>query len=44
MKVISTSDNIQTKWAVEEISKINGPIYLRLGRYGTPIVEETHTH
>jgi transketolase len=38
MTVISTSDDIQTKWAVEEISKINGPVYLRLGRYATPVI------
>lgn len=36
--VLSTSDDIQTKWAVEEISKIKGPVYLRLGRYPTPII------
>ena len=28
----------QTKWAVEEISKINGPVYLRLCRLGTPVI------
>lgn len=38
MKVISTSDDIQTKWAVKEISKINGPVYLRLSRYATNII------
>lgn len=38
MKVMSTSDDIQTKWAVEEISKIDGPVYLRLGRYATPVI------
>ena len=27
MTVLSTSDDTQTKWAVEEISKINGPVY-----------------
>ena len=35
MTVISTSDDIQTKWAVKEISKINGPVYLRLSRLAT---------
>ena len=34
--VISTSDDTQTKWAVEEISKIDGPTYLRLCRLATP--------
>ena len=30
MTVLSTSDDTQTRWAVEEISKIQGPVYLRL--------------
>jgi len=38
MTVMSVSDDIQTKWAVEEISKINGPVYLRLGRLSTPVI------
>lgn len=38
MTVISTSDDIQTKWAVKEISKIKGPVYLRLSRYAVPII------
>ena len=40
MTVISTSDDIQTKWAVKEISKIDGPVYLRLSRLATPIIYE----
>lgn len=40
MTVISTSDDIQTKWAVKEISKIEGPVYLRLARLATPIIYE----
>ena len=40
MTLISTSDDIQTKWAVEEISKIEGPVYLRLSRLATPIIYE----
>ena len=40
MIVMSTSDDTQTKWAVEEISKINGPVYLRLGRFATPVIYE----
>ena len=36
MTVMCTSDDLQTKWAVEEILKINGPVYLRLGRNATP--------
>jgi len=38
MKVICTSDDTQTKWAVEEISKIKGPVYLRLCRLATPVI------
>ena len=40
MTVLSTSDDVQTKWAVKEISKIKGPVYLRLCRLDTPIVYE----
>ena len=40
MTVISTSDDTQTKWAVKEISKIEGPVYLRLSRLATPIIYE----
>ena len=43
MKIISPSDDIQTKWAVEEASKINGPIYIRLCRLATPIIYENET-
>jgi len=38
MKVMCTSDDVQTKWAVEEISKIEGPVYLRLCRLATPVI------
>ena len=38
MTVISTSDDLETKWAVKEISKIKGPVYLRLSRLATPII------
>ncbi len=40
MTVISTSDDAQTKWAVKEISKIQGPVYLRLARLGTGEIYE----
>lgn len=36
MIVMSTSDDAQTKWAINETSKINGPVYLRLCRLATP--------
>lgn len=35
MVVLSTSDDVQTKWAVKEIAKIKGPVYLRLARMKT---------
>ena len=38
MKVFSTSDDIQTKWLIKEISKIDGPCYVRLCRLATPII------
>lgn len=38
MTVICTSDDMQTRWAVKEISKINGPVYLRLCRLATPVI------
>ena len=41
MTVMCTSDDIQTKWAVREISKINGPVYLRLCRLATPVIYDT---
>jgi len=36
MTVMTTSDDIQTRWAVEAISKMEGPVYLRLCRLSTP--------
>lgn len=38
MIVMCTSDDTQTRWAVREISKIKGPVYLRLCRLATPII------
>lgn len=38
MTVLSTSDDTQTKWAVKEMSQIEGPVYLRLARLATPIL------
>ena len=38
MTVISPSDDTQTKWAIKEVSKINGPVYIRLSRYATPVI------
>ena len=36
MRVFCPSDDIQTKWLIKEISKINGPCYVRLCRMATP--------
>ena len=44
MIVMSTSDDIQTKWAIKEIAKIKGPVYLRLARMKTSkIYDENQT-
>ena len=44
MTVMSVSDDTQAKWAVEEISKIKGPVYLRLARMKTPVIYEENTN
>ena len=38
MQVFSPSDDIQTKWLIEEISKLQGPVYVRLARMATPVI------
>ena len=38
MKVLSPADDIETKWAIEEAYKQNGPVYVRLSRLATPII------
>ena len=44
MMVISPSDDIQTKWVIKEISKIEGPVYVRLARLATEeIYDEDET-
>ena len=35
IKVLSPSDDMQTKWIISEISKIQGPVYVRLARLAT---------
>ena len=40
MTVMSVSDDVETKWEVEEISKLNGPVYLRLCRLASPVIYE----
>ena len=43
MIVISPSDEVQTKFIIEEISKINLPVYTRLSRYSVPKIYEEKT-
>ena len=38
MKVFCPSDDIQTKWLIKEISKIDGPCYVRTSRLSTPVI------
>ena len=38
MIVLCTSDDIQTRWAVREIAKLDVPVYLRLCRMATPVI------
>lgn len=38
LQVFSPSDDIQTKYIIKEISKIDGPCYVRLSRLGTPVI------
>lgn len=40
MTVISPSDDTQARWVIEEISKIAGPVYVRLARLATPVLYE----
>lgn len=40
MTVISPSDDTQTRWLIKEISKIDGPVYVRLARLVTPVIYE----
>lgn len=38
MQVFSPSDDIQTKFIIKEISKIDSPCYVRLSRLATPVI------
>ena len=38
MQVFSPSDDVQTKFIINEISKINQPCYVRLSRLATPVI------
>lgn len=44
MTVLCPSDDVETKYLIKEISKIEGPVYVRLARLATPgIYEENQT-
>ena len=44
MTVLCPSDDVETKYLIEQISKIKGPVYVRLARLATPgIYEENQT-
>ena len=38
MKVFCPADDVETKWIINEVSKINGPCYVRLCRLPSPII------
>ena len=40
MTVISPSDDVETKFLIEEIPKVEGPVYVRLARLATPGIYE----
>ena len=38
MTVLCTSDDVQTRWAIKEMAKIDGTVYIRLARVATPVI------
>ena len=44
MTVIVPSDAIETRAAIHTISKIDGPVYVRLGRPAVPIINDETTY
>lgn len=38
MTVISPSDDTQARWIIEEVAKLDGPVYVRLARAATPVI------
>lgn len=38
MTVLCTSDDVQTRWVIKEMAKIDGPVYIRLARVATPVI------
>lgn len=43
MTVLCPSDDTQTRWAIEEVSKRQGPAYIRLCRLASPVIYEEGT-
>ena len=43
MTVISPSDDTQSRWAINEAAKIQGPVYIRFGRAATPVIYQKDT-
>ncbi len=44
MTVFTPSDDTSAKWAVSEAAKINGPVYIRLARYSTPVIYDVNSN
>ena len=38
MTVLCTSDDVQTRWAIKDMAKFDGPVYIRLARVATPVI------
>lgn len=38
MTVVSPSDDTQARWVIEEVAKLDGPVYVRLARAATPVI------
>lgn len=38
MIVLCPSDDVQTRWAIKEMAKVDGPVYIRLARVATPVI------
>ena len=38
MILLCPSDDVQTRWAIKEIAKVDGPVYIRLARVATPVI------
>ena len=43
MIVMSPADDAESKWAVNEATRINGPVYIRFGRASTPAIYDENT-